>query len=83
MNFIGETSRENSSTVAPNESGEIVVQGEADAAAPVLFLDVDGVLNTSRGLLMNYSPEDPTLYHVGDLLPEAEPDSITPLVIKL
>ncbi|CAM9761618.1 unnamed protein product, partial [Ectocarpus fasciculatus] len=46
---------------------------------PVLFLDVDGVLTTSRGLLMNYSTDDSSLYHVSDLLPGSVADSIPPV----
>lgn len=45
---------------------------------PVLFLDVDGVLTISRGLLENYSPGDPTLYYVSDLVPELA-GNITPI----
>jgi hypothetical protein len=38
---------------------------------PILFLDVDGVLTTSRGLLRQYSGSDSTLFHdiVSDIPP--------------
>lgn len=66
MHFVSESNRGGSAA--------------GDGTAPVLFLDVDGVLTTSRGLLMTYSPGDDTLYHVSDLLPGAAQDSISPLV---
>ena len=43
-----------------------------DGSAPILFLDVDGVLTTTRGLMCDYSPDDETLFHVDRLVPELE-----------
>lgn len=58
---------------------QLSIEESSDCCAPVLFLDVDGVLTTSRGLLMTYSASDNSLYHVSDLIPGSAPDSIPPL----